>query len=321
VNVIASGSATSGTDYDNFITSLTIAAAATTGVSFDGTDTLTFDANFVGPSFSFSVDAINDQTVEGTEVITATLSGQVVDNGSATLGTAVTNTNITELDADVTFAISSTPSISEDLQETATFTINVGGDALTGTNTASVNVIASGSATSGTDYDNFITSITNAAAATAGVTFDGTDTLTFDSTFNANTGTGAFAFTVDAINDQTVEGTETITATLSGQVVDNGSATLGTAVTNTNITELDAAVTFAISSTPSISEDLQETATFTINVGGDALVGTNTASVNVIASGSATSGTDYNNFITSITNAAAATAGVRLDGTDTMTLD
>ena len=70
-----------------------------------------------------------------------------------------------------------------------------------------------------TDYSNFIAAIATAAGATAGVTFDGVDTLTFDSTFNGGTGTGSFAFTVTAIDDPAVEGTETIVATLSNPVI------------------------------------------------------------------------------------------------------
>ena len=453
VDIVAGGSATSGADFDNFINAINDAAAVTTGVTFDGTNTLTFDSNFVGATFSFSVDAIDDAIVEGTETITATLSNQTVDNGSAAIGIANTSTDITELDAEVTFDISSTASISEDLQETATFTITVGGDPLVGTNTASVDIVAGGSATSGTDFDNFITAITNAAVATNGVTFDGADTLTFDSNFIGPT----FSFSVDAIDDQLVEGTETITATLSNQSIDNGSASIGTAITSTDITEidqtvnvaitsapasisedlgesvdftitlsqalgtgnsisvdianigvandadlttallttidndlvagvtrvgntitfdqatgftgtaftftltaqndqivegtealtlqlsnlnnsngdgvitaptastditeLDADITFDIASTASISEDLQETATFIITVGGDALIGANTASVDIVAGGSATSGTDFDNFIAAITSAASTTAGVSFDGTDTLTFD
>ena len=112
----------------------------------------------------------------------------------------------------------------------------------TGGNTASVDIIGSGSALSGTDYDNFITAIVNAAGATTGVTFDGVDTLTFDSTFNGGTGQGTFSFTLDAIDDIAQEGTETIIATLSNASVISGTATFGavldsfTEVSNTPIT-------------------------------------------------------------------------------------
>nr|WP_161501586.1 cadherin-like domain-containing protein [Rhodopirellula sp. SM50] len=128
----------------------------------------------------------------------------------------------------INFAISSTPSISEDLAETATFTVTLGGDALVGATTASVDITALGTAVSGTDYDDFVSAIITAAAATTGVTFDGTDTLTFDSSFNGGTGQGAFAFTVAAVDDPAAEGTETIVASLSNPNATAGTASLGT---------------------------------------------------------------------------------------------
>ena len=45
--------------------------------------------------------------------------------------------------------------------------------------------------------------------------------------------------------------------------------------------KVDAGVTFAVTSTAAISEDAGATATFTVPLGGDALVGTNTASVDI----------------------------------------
>ena len=323
VDIVASGTATSGTDYDNFVAALVAAAGATAGVTFDGVDTLTFGASFNGGTgtgaFAFTVDAVDDAVVEGTETIVATLSNEAVANGSAALGTASTTTNVTEVDADVTFGVGSTASISEDAAATATFTVTLGGDALIGANTASVDIVATGTATSGTDYDNFVAALVAAAGATAGVTFDGVDTLTFDSTFNGGTGTGAFAFTVDAVDDAVVEGTETIVATLSNEAVANGSAALGTASTTTNVTEVDADMTFGVASTVAISEDAAAAATFTVTLGGDALIGANTASVDIAASGTATSGTDYDNFVAALVATAGATAGVTFDGVDTLT--
>jgi hypothetical protein len=128
--------------------------------------------------------------------------------------------------ADVDFSVTSTPSISEDSAETATFTVSLKGDPLTGSNTASVDIAVSGTATSGTDYSDFIAAINTAASAATGVTFDGVDTLTFDSSFNGGTGTGDFTFTVTAVDDPAVEGSETIVATLSNPTVDSGTATI-----------------------------------------------------------------------------------------------
>ena len=139
--------------------------------------------------------------------------------GPASFANALLLDGPTIAPANVYFSVTSTASISEDLGETSTFTVTLSGDPLTGSTTASVDITASGSATSGTDYSNFVSAITTAAGAAAGVTFDGVDTLTFDSTFNGGTGTGAFSFTVTAIDDPTVEGTETIVATLTNPTV------------------------------------------------------------------------------------------------------
>jgi hypothetical protein len=242
VNITASG-ATSGTDYDNFVTAINDAIALlgpTPGVSFTGT-TLTFDKDFAGPDLVFKVDAINDEDVEAPEAITATLSGATVDEGTATITTPSATTDITELDADVTFAISSTPSISEAAADAATFTVTLGGDQLSAGNTASVIIVAVGSATSGSDYDDFVAAITAAAAVTAGVTYIPASmfvpaVLTFDSAFATGS---TFSFTVNALDDSLGEGTETITASLFGGVVDHGSATITTATTDTTIIDDD----------------------------------------------------------------------------------
>ncbi|MFP6763291.1 MAG: Calx-beta domain-containing protein, partial [Planctomycetaceae bacterium] len=140
----------------------------------------------------------------------------------------------------VDFAIAANATISE-AGGTATFTVTLSGDALTGGQTASVNLDESGSALSGTDYDDFDAAVSDAAAAESGVNLAGS-TLTFDATFNGNSGTGNFQFTVNALNDTLVEGTQDITATLSSEVTNhpNGAAIL-TPTTSTDITDADSA--------------------------------------------------------------------------------
>ena len=94
---------------------------------------------------------------------------------------ASTTTNVTDIDADVTFAVSSTASISEDARRDGDLYRDPGRRCAHGcANTASVDINATGTATTGTDYDNFIAALVTAAGATAGVSFDGVDTLTFD---------------------------------------------------------------------------------------------------------------------------------------------
>ncbi|NND71023.1 MAG: tandem-95 repeat protein, partial [Rhodothermales bacterium] len=176
-------------------------------------------------SFTFNADGTFSYTPTlnfgGTDSFTYKVNDGSTDSNVATVA-------ITVEDVAVNFTIDSTISISEDLAEQSTFSVVLGGDALAGGNTASVDIVASGSAQSGTDYDNFITAIANAAGTTAGVTFDAVDTLTFDSSFNGGAGQGAFTFTVNAIDDIALEGTETIIATLSNATVTYGTATFGT---------------------------------------------------------------------------------------------
>ena len=130
------GTATDGVDHQNFLTQLGTAAGATAGVSLAG-NTLTFDSAFVGPTFTFDVTAIDDTLVEGTETLTATLSGAV--GATINAGQTVASTNITETDA-VVFGVTSTVSISEEVPDTATFTMNLGGVTLGAGQTATVNV-------------------------------------------------------------------------------------------------------------------------------------------------------------------------------------
>ena len=159
------------------MTQLSAVATATTGVSLVG-NTLTFTDAFVGPTFAWTVQAIDDALVEGTETVTATLSGAV----NATLNGAQTtaSTNITEADA-VVFGITSTASIDEDSAQITTFTVNLGGVLLGNGNTASVTVTPGGTATDGTDHQAFMTRLSAAATATTGVSLAGNTCLLYTS--------------------------------------------------------------------------------------------------------------------------------------------
>mgnify|MGYP003385673035 CR=1 FL=1 len=314
---LGAGTATDSVDYTAFEAAI-IAAAGSNGVTYNAANnTLTFDDTFNG-TFSFTVDAINDQAVEGTETIIGTLTGASISTGAvATITVPSTTTNITENDTGVSFAISSTPSISEDLEETATFTVTMVGTLGAG-ETATVDInLGAGTATDGVDYTAFEAAII-AAAGSNGVTYNAANnTLTFDDTFN-----GTFNFTVHAINDQAVEGTETIIADLSNATVSNGTASITTPSTTTDLTEKDAVVSFAISSTPSISEDLEQTATFTVDLTGTLAAGETASVVINLGAGTATDGVDYNAFEQAIIDAAALETGVSYNATtNTLTFD
>jgi hypothetical protein len=201
----------------------------------------------------------------------------------------------------VTFDISVTPgSISEDLEEAATFTVTMSGDLAVG-NTATVDIalIADGDgdtqAADGVDYLEALVAAITAGVSGTDIAFDGT-TLTF-----TGGGDTTFDFTLTAQDDTDVEGVEDVNVQLTNDTVVFGTSTIGTGTdqAEVEITELDAAVTFDISVTPgSISEDAEESATFTVSMSGALAVG-NTATVDIalIADGDgdlqAADGVDY----------------------------
>ena len=120
-------------------------------------------------------------------------------------------------------------------------------------------------------------------------------------------------FTVSAVNDDLIEGTETIVATLSGQTIVEGTATITTPSDSVDITEIDEAISFSIAAdVSSISEEAGATATFTISMTGFPLNAGNTASVNIAASGTA-GAADYTPALLAAL-AAALPTGVSLAG-------
>ncbi len=224
--LLADETASAGSDYNS-------TPIFSGGVTYDSiAGTIAVPAGVT--SFTVTVAGINDSAVELSESYNLTIDG-VTAPGTITDVVVVAA-------ADVTYTLNSTTSINEDSEATATFIITLGGDALVSANTSSVVITPSGTATSGADYDNFLTAVSAAATATAGVSYDtGSQALTFDASFNAS-GSGNFIFDVTAIDDATVEGSETIIGTLSSATVADGSATIGTATSTTTITELDSAL-------------------------------------------------------------------------------
>ncbi|MRI35078.1 hypothetical protein EOPP23_19085 [Endozoicomonas sp. OPT23] len=314
------GTATSGSDYDDFMAAVSASAVATAGVGFDeNSNTLTFDSRFTGTTFSFAVQASNDQMVEGDETIVASLSDAQINQGSAGLvsGSDSTTTVITEQDASVRFGIRSTASISEDRQETATFTLDITGTPLAADNAASVVLTPGGTATSGSDYDDFMAAVSASAVATAGVRFDkDSGTLTFDSGFTGTT----FSFEVQASNDQMVEGEETIVASLSRAQIDQGSAEIVMAAAKTIITETDV-ITFRLSGDASVNEG--GVSQYTIDTLGYLKSGETVSLVISVKDISTTSGAlptgDYSDFLRSVNDAAELRNDVSFDQ-DTRTL-
>gem|GEM_PF-4879521 len=242
VNINPSGSAHNGVDYSSFYAAIDEAIAIEgSGVSRSGS-ILTFTKDF-DRTLTFTVSAIDDGSTEGTETIVATLSGATVTDGSATIGTGTASTDLNDIDAGISFAITASPlSISEEAGASTIFTIVMSGDALIGANQAMVNINPSGSASNGTDYSSFYAAIDEAIAIEgSGVSRSGS-TLTFTKDFDRT-----LAFTVSAIDDGVAEGTETIVAILSDETVTYGSATITAPEASVDLTETD-----PVSDTPHI---------------------------------------------------------------------
>ena len=264
VTVTMSGTATDA-DFSSAVMAAVASAATTAGLTVSGqtatTVTLTWDASDP-TSFNVDLTAFNDQLVDSGETLTLTLSGQTVANGSASLvaGQSAANLTVTDIDSDVTFAIHSTseatgndsPTQSATISEentsdnTGTFTIIKGGNALTGSNTASVTVTMSGTATDA-DFSSAVMAAVASAATTAGLTVSGQTATTVTLTWDASDPT-SFNVDLTAFNDQLVDSGETLTLTLSGQTVANGSASLvaGQSAANLTVTDIDSAEPFTL---------------------------------------------------------------------------
>ena len=77
-------------------------------------------------------------------------------------------------------------------------------------------------------------------------------TLTFDDPTRRPT----LVFAVDAVNDDVLDGGETIVATLSNATIDEGTASITTASDSVTITDIDESISFSIAAdSHSISEE------------------------------------------------------------------
>ena len=280
-----------------------------TGASLNDTFTVTNESAADG-ELSFDAEATAEETTfAGSE---PDLSDNLETDSDSTL--VVSDTAI------VSFAISSTTSISEELEETATFSVTLSGDPITAGETATVDInLGAGSATDNIDYDAFEGAIITAAGGETGVNYDDvSNTLSFDSDFDGN-----FVFTLDAIDDDVLEVTETIIAELSNATMSNGSASISTASTSTNITNTDQAITLTIADEQvSISEEAEASDKFTITLSESINTG-NTVTVDVAFTGDATAA-DFQvdeDAQAALQTAADATTGVSFDGSTLTFID
>ena len=221
---------------------------------------LTFE---VGGSTSLSVDltAFDDDLTDSPEFLKLALSGETVDDGTAALvgGKEDATLTIEDQDADVTFAITVDSDVTgndvptqaatiieeDNADDEGQFQIMLNGGPLVTGNTASVTVTIGGDGAGGNgtamDADftaNVIAAIsTGATAASVGFVDNGngTVTLTWDSGSSATV-----LVDLEAVDDDLIDSPETLTLSLSGATVADGSASIsGTGTADLTITDND----------------------------------------------------------------------------------
>jgi hypothetical protein len=325
------GTASDGVDYTAAIESA-IATAVGSGISYNAaTNTLTFTGGGA-TSISFTVTAVNDDALDSGETIQVQLDSTSITQGATpTITQALATATITDIDQSISAvsvddegaeAAGTAVSISEEnlTDNAATFTVSISGALNTG-NTASVVLDFPGTASDGVDYTSAIETAI-AAATGSGISYNAaTNTLIF-------TGGGAtsISFTLTAVNDDLLDSGETIQVHLSGATVDEGTASITTALATATITDIDVAVTFGITvtseatgnDTPTqlavVSEEnlADNTGTFTITKTG-VLTDDNTASVTLTMSGTA-SNADFSAAVIQAIADAASLAGTAVSG-------
>ncbi|MEH6475103.1 MAG: Calx-beta domain-containing protein, partial [Sneathiella sp.] len=302
---LTDGETTSG-DYSTLIAALTTAVGAVSGVTFDGTDTLTFDGTLT--TLSFDIDATVDNIAEGDESFSVTLDDSssatglstAIDAGADTIVTTITDGDVIE------FSITGDTSVAEG--SSASYLIGYSGTLQAG-ETASVDVSLAEDGASSADYEDFLTALGD--ALTAGVTLSG-NTLTFDSSATS------LSLSLDTIADSLVEGAEDFNIFLSNDTapnvetsIDGANSNVGTTITDDDVVE------FSLTGGTSVVEGFA--ATYTISMTGELPAGV-TTSVNVTLADVDTNSADYSNLVTALSDAAAITSGVSVSGT-TVTFD
>ncbi|MBW2688837.1 MAG: hypothetical protein JRC99_02765 [Deltaproteobacteria bacterium] len=219
-----------------------------------------------------------------------------------------------EATQDVSITIDDTEiTISEEGEGTDTFTISLSEEIVAG-NIVTVDVAFGGDADDADFYQAAQEALQDAAAATAGVDFDGT-TLTYTDAF---VGTD-LDFSVQARNDDELDSPETLTVTLSNADSLNGSATaIDTEdVTITDTDQDNQSIQITIADTQDvISEEGEGTDSFTISLS-EAINTGNTITVDVdFATGTDTEDADfYTAAQDALQTTADETTGVSFDGT------
>ncbi|MCC0008191.1 MAG: hypothetical protein H6876_08730 [Hyphomicrobiaceae bacterium] len=284
------------------VTPTNLSGAPITGnIAYGGTATNGTDYGLGATTFSIpnnsstatiTLNVVDDGLVEGTETVTATISSP----STGTIGTASATADITDND-NYSVSIAKTTDGSESGPTNAVFTVtvtptNLSGAPITG------NIAYGGTATNGTDY--------------------GLGATTFSIPNNSSTAT----ITLNVVDDGLVEGTETVTATISSP----STGTIGTASATADITDNDN-YSVSIAKTTDGSESGPTNAVFTVTVTPTNLSGAPITG-NIAYGGTATNGTDYGLGATTFSipnNSSTATITLNVvddglvEGTETVT--
>ncbi|WP_186774429.1 Calx-beta domain-containing protein [Chitinophaga pinensis] len=258
-----------------------------TGTATPGSDYTSPGTSMIIPagqnSVTLTVPVLDDQIIEETESVTVTITGgSATTAGTFTAGSSnVATIDITDNDnttTNKTISITTANDGSEPLSN-GVFTVSLP-TGVTNTEDITVSFTVAGTATSGLDYTSLGTTVTIPA------------------------GQNNATLTVPVLDDQLIEGTETVIVTVTGGTATNaGAFTAGTANTATvNINDDDNIATNKVISitTTNNGDEPSNNGTFTISLPTGITVNED-VTVNFTVAGTATPGTDYTTLGTSIT--------------------
>ncbi|WP_421939882.1 Calx-beta domain-containing protein [Pedobacter sp.] len=245
------------------------------GTATNGTDYASIGTSVVIPAGSTTatipVTITDDQLIEGAENVVLTFSA-ATNNPGISVTPATATVNIADNDTATITVVATTNAAEPGTNGLFTFTMSKAS-----TTATTVNFTVSGSAISGTDYSAIGTSVTIPAGATSAT------------------------LAVPVINDQIVEGTETVILAMAA-ATNNTAITASTSAVTLNIADDDVSVITVAATTNGAEPSTNGQFTFTLSK-----ASATATTVNFVVSGSATSGADYTALGTSIVIPAGAT--------------
>ena len=295
-------------DHGDLVTALQDAVTAYSGpgeVAFDsGTGVLTYTGGTGGTTMAplaFSLDAADDNLVEGPEDFTIVLS--VPDNGLSSVTTTIADSDT------ATWSLAGDTSMTESGPGSADYTVSLAGVLQEG-ETASIDLSLADGGTSGADYLDFAAAVSSAAGGYAGP-----GTLSFNSdtgvlTYTGGAGGTAMApltISLAAVDDSLAEGAEDYTVSLTNPGSTTGAGVAGGGSVTTTITDNDTAA-WSLTGDTSVTESGPGAAEYTVSLSGVLQEG-ETASIVLSLADGGTSGADYLDFAAAVNSAASGYAG------------